>query len=82
MFVDREFELDWLEEGWTSGKAQLRILYGRRRRAERTRGAGRQVGRCQSTYRGSEHRRPEISGVGTLELMRAERFLGPCRRLT
>jgi AAA+ ATPase superfamily predicted ATPase len=31
MFADREFELGWLQEGWDSGKAQLRILYGRRR---------------------------------------------------
>ena len=31
MFIDREYELDWLERGWDSGKAELRILYGRRR---------------------------------------------------
>ena len=37
MFVDREAELAWLEEGWpagaagTRGRAELRILYGRRR---------------------------------------------------
>lgn len=31
MFLNRESELAWLEEGWVSGKAQLRILYGRRR---------------------------------------------------
>lgn len=31
MFLDRERELLWLEEGWASGRAQLRILYGRRR---------------------------------------------------
>jgi AAA+ ATPase superfamily predicted ATPase len=26
-FVDRQEELDWLQEGWESGKPQLRILY-------------------------------------------------------
>ncbi len=31
VFVDREEELAWLEEGWASGRPQLRILYGRRR---------------------------------------------------
>jgi uncharacterized protein len=31
MFVDREFELAWLEDAWHSGQAQFRILYGRRR---------------------------------------------------
>src|SRR5437763_1842995 len=31
VFRDRTSELDWLESGWGSGKAQLRILYGRRR---------------------------------------------------
>jgi len=31
MFVNREAELAWLEEGWESQRAQLRILYGRRR---------------------------------------------------
>lgn len=30
-FLDRTQELAWLEEGWQSGRAQLRILYGRRR---------------------------------------------------
>lgn len=30
-FVDREDELEWLEEGWASGHAEFRILYGRRR---------------------------------------------------
>jgi hypothetical protein len=29
MFVDRGQEIAWLEEGWESDKAQLRILYGR-----------------------------------------------------
>lgn len=31
MFLDRARELRWLEDGWTEGKPQLRILYGRRR---------------------------------------------------
>jgi len=31
MFVNRETELAWLEEGWESQGAELRILYGRRR---------------------------------------------------
>lgn len=31
MFLNRESELAWLEEGWRSGSAELRILYGRRR---------------------------------------------------
>lgn len=31
VFLDRTRELAWLESGWESGKAQLRILYGRRR---------------------------------------------------
>src|SRR6266567_1482035 len=30
-FVDRASELAWLEDGWASGKAEFRILYGRRR---------------------------------------------------
>lgn len=30
-FIDREEELAWLEDGWESGKAEFRILYGRRR---------------------------------------------------
>src|SRR2546429_7638347 len=30
-FVDRDDELAWLTDGWPPGKAQLRILYGRRR---------------------------------------------------
>jgi AAA+ ATPase superfamily predicted ATPase len=30
-FVDRAAELAWLEEGWNSGKAEFRIVYGRRR---------------------------------------------------
>lgn len=30
-FLDRQEELVWLQEGWDSGKAQFRILYGRRR---------------------------------------------------
>jgi AAA+ ATPase superfamily predicted ATPase len=30
-FLDRTRELAWLEQGWASGKAQFRILYGRRR---------------------------------------------------
>lgn len=29
--MDRDAELAWLEEGWASGKAQFRIIYGRRR---------------------------------------------------
>lgn len=31
MFLNRETELTWLDEGWHSGRAELRILYGRRR---------------------------------------------------
>jgi uncharacterized protein len=31
VFINREAELAWLDEGWASGKAQFRILYGRRR---------------------------------------------------
>lgn len=31
MFVNRAQELAWLREGWEAGKAQFRILYGRRR---------------------------------------------------
>lgn len=30
-FVDRARELTWLEDGWASGKAEFRIVYGRRR---------------------------------------------------
>src|SRR5438046_4546792 len=30
-FLDRGYERDWLERGWGSGHAELRILYGRRR---------------------------------------------------
>ena len=30
-FLDRALELDWLERGWSSGKAEFRILFGRRR---------------------------------------------------
>ncbi|MCC7106320.1 MAG: ATP-binding protein, partial [Chloroflexi bacterium] len=30
-FLDRSSELAWLNEGWGSGRAELRILYGRRR---------------------------------------------------
>src|SRR5438105_15236558 len=30
-FVDRARDLTWLEEGWSSGKAEFRIVYGRRR---------------------------------------------------
>jgi AAA+ ATPase superfamily predicted ATPase len=30
-FLNRARELAWLEEGWASGKAQFRILFGRRR---------------------------------------------------
>jgi AAA+ ATPase superfamily predicted ATPase len=30
-FHDRAVELAWLQDGWDSGRAQLRILYGRRR---------------------------------------------------
>ena len=30
-FLDRADELSWLNEGWGSGRAELRILYGRRR---------------------------------------------------
>src|SRR5260370_37724733 len=30
-FLNRAAELAWLEEGWSSGKAEFRILYGRRR---------------------------------------------------
>ena len=30
-FQNRSEELRWLEDGWTSGRAELRILYGRRR---------------------------------------------------
>ena len=30
-FVDRERELAWLEERWRSGRAELLVLYGRRR---------------------------------------------------
>lgn len=30
-FTDRARELAWLEEGWASGRGELRILYGRRR---------------------------------------------------
>jgi hypothetical protein len=30
-FIDRKRELRWLEDGWASGRAQFRILYGRRR---------------------------------------------------
>lgn len=30
-FRNRAEELAWLEDGWTSGRAELRILYGRRR---------------------------------------------------
>jgi AAA+ ATPase superfamily predicted ATPase len=30
-FLDRAAELAWLNEGWGSGRAELRILYGRRR---------------------------------------------------
>lgn len=30
-FLDRADELAWLNEGWGSGRAELRILYGRRR---------------------------------------------------
>ena len=30
-FQNRAEELAWLEDGWTSGRAELRILYGRRR---------------------------------------------------
>lgn len=29
--VDRRVELAWLEDGWRSGRGELRILYGRRR---------------------------------------------------
>ncbi len=31
MFVDRDEELSWLEEKWRSGRAELLLLYGRRR---------------------------------------------------
>ena len=31
VFQDRIEELRWLEDGWASGRAELRILYGRRR---------------------------------------------------
>ena len=30
-FLDRADELTWLNDGWGSGRAELRILYGRRR---------------------------------------------------
>src|SRR6266849_4741540 len=30
-FLNRAAELAWLEQGWSSGKAEFRILYGRRR---------------------------------------------------
>src|SRR5260370_38080647 len=30
-FLNRATELAWLEEGWSSGKAEFRILFGRRR---------------------------------------------------
>jgi len=30
-FFNRALELDWLERGWSSGKAEFRILFGRRR---------------------------------------------------
>ena len=30
-FLNRRAELDWLSQGWGSGRAELRILYGRRR---------------------------------------------------
>jgi hypothetical protein len=31
VFLNREREIEWLEQGWTSGGPELRILYGRRR---------------------------------------------------
>jgi AAA+ ATPase superfamily predicted ATPase len=31
LFIDREAELAWLQEGWAEGRPQLRILFGRRR---------------------------------------------------
>src|SRR5438105_15570455 len=30
-FLDREYELDWLDQGYSSGRPEFRILYGRRR---------------------------------------------------
>lgn len=30
-FLDRQEELVWLQDGWNSGRAEFRILYGRRR---------------------------------------------------
>jgi AAA+ ATPase superfamily predicted ATPase len=30
-FFNRALELDWLERGWSSGKPEFRILFGRRR---------------------------------------------------
>jgi uncharacterized protein len=30
-FLNRRDEIDWLSQGWSSGRAELRILYGRRR---------------------------------------------------
>jgi uncharacterized protein len=30
-FLDRDWELGWLRQGWESNKAEFRILYGRRR---------------------------------------------------
>src|SRR5258708_31566248 len=30
-FLHRAAELAWLEQGWSSGKAEFRILFGRRR---------------------------------------------------
>ena len=30
-FLDREWEMGWLQRGWESGKAEFRILFGRRR---------------------------------------------------
>src|SRR5947209_13600952 len=30
-FLDREYELAWLDQGYSSGRPEFRIIYGRRR---------------------------------------------------
>src|SRR5207248_2596049 len=53
-FIDRVSELAWFQDGWTEGRFQFRILYGRRRVGKSRLLDEFKVGKRQITYQAVE----------------------------